>query len=65
MKNYSFTSKERFKRLTRRILSAFNLKKSPLMYKTIKGKSFERFAGQYEMENCFQGFQTLVLRKKL
>ncbi|PJJ64251.1 class I SAM-dependent methyltransferase [Chryseobacterium geocarposphaerae] len=32
--------------------------------KTIKGKSIEKFTGQYNMNQCKEGYQILVLKKK-
>jgi uncharacterized protein (UPF0248 family) len=32
--------------------------------KTIKGKSIEKFTGQYNMNHCKEGYQILVLKKK-
>jgi uncharacterized protein (UPF0248 family) len=31
--------------------------------KTIKGKSIEKFSGQYNMNQCKEGYQILVMKK--
>ncbi|HMO33781.1 MAG TPA: class I SAM-dependent methyltransferase [Saprospiraceae bacterium] len=65
IKNFTFNFKSRFKRIFRSVLSAFHLMLPPPEYIIKKGKPFEKFTGQYDMNNSFQGFQTLVLRKRL